>query len=90
MARLVFCVKLNKELEGLEFPPCPGALGKRVFDNISREAWQGWLDYQIMIINEYRLNMAESRSRQYLLEQMEAYLFGEEDVVPAGYVPPQT
>ncbi|MBV8046372.1 MAG: oxidative damage protection protein [Paludibacterium sp.] len=88
MARTIHCIKLGREAEGLDFPPLPGALGQRVFENVSKEAWQGWLRYQTMLINENRLSLADQRARQYLSQQMEAYFFGEGAEAPSGYVPP--
>ena len=88
MARTVQCVKLGREAEGLDFPPYPGALGKRIFDNVSREAWQGWIKHQTMLINENRLNLADPKARQYLAEQMEKHFFGGGADVAHGYVPP--
>lgn len=75
MARMVKCIKLQQELEGLDFPPLPGDLGKRVYDSVSKEAWQGWINHQTMIINENRLNMADEASRKYLRQQLEYYFF---------------
>ncbi|HJV07646.1 MAG TPA: oxidative damage protection protein [Chromobacteriaceae bacterium] len=89
MARTVNCVKLGREAEALDFPPLPGELGKRVFENVSKEAWQGWLRYQTMLINENRLSLADARARQYLSHQLEAYFFGQGAETPAGYTPPQ-
>lgn len=89
MARTVFCVKLQREAEGLDFPPYPGELGKRLFEHVSREAWQTWLRHQTMLVNENRLNLADSRARKYLSTQMEKFFFGEGSDKPAGYVPPQ-
>src|ERR1700712_5512388 len=66
MARMIQCAKLGKEAEGLDFPPLPGELGKRLYENVSKEAWQGWLKQQTMLINENRLNMADPRARQYV------------------------
>ncbi|WP_018152898.1 oxidative damage protection protein [Leeia oryzae] len=88
MGRTVHCVKLGKEAEGLDFPPIPGDLGKRVFENVSKEAWQAWVRHQTMLINENRLNLADSRARQYLTGQLEAYFFGDGAEAPTGYVPP--
>lgn len=88
MARTVFCVKLQKEAEGLDFPPYPGELGKRLWESASKEAWQEWLRHQTMLVNENRLNLADARARQYLARQMEQFLFGGEADKPAGYVPP--
>lgn len=90
MTRIIHCTKLNKEAEGLDFPPYPGELGKRIFDHISKEAWQQWLARQTMIINEYRLSMIEPAAREMLATEMEKFFFGEEEsATPPGYVPPQ-
>lgn len=89
MSRKVFCVKLQREDEGLPFVPWPGPLGKRVFEQIGRSAWQEWLAHQTMLINENRLNLMDARARKYLAEQMEKHFFeGGADQI-AGYVPPQ-
>lgn len=88
MARLVMCVKLGREAEGLDHPPYPGDLGKRIYESVSKEAWQGWIKHQTMLINENRLNLADSRARKYLAEQMEKYFFGPGADVASGYVPP--
>ena len=88
MSRTVQCVKLGKEAEGLEFPPWPGDLGKRVYENVSKEAWQMWLQHQTMIINEYRLNAMDPKARELIAEEMEKFLFGEGSATPDGYVPP--
>lgn len=90
MTRMVHCVKLGREAEGLERPPYPGALGKRIFESISKEAWQGWVRHQTMLVNENRLNLADLPARQYLARQMEAYFFGSGAEKPSGYVPPQS
>ena len=90
MARMVHCVKLGREAEGLEFPPVPGELGKRIWENVSKEAWAGWLKHQTMLVNENRLNLADTRARKYLLTQMEKHFFGEGADAAAGYVPPST
>ena len=73
MARMVQCIKLGREAEGLDFPPLPGELGKKVYENVSKEAWQAWLRHQTMLINENRLNLADSRARQYLTQQLQNY-----------------
>ncbi|MFJ2991650.1 oxidative damage protection protein [Pandoraea sp. NPDC087047] len=88
MARMVQCIKLGTEAEGLDFPPMPGELGKRLWENVSKEAWAGWLKQQTMLINENRLNMADPRARQYLVKQTEKYFFGDGADVAQGYVPP--
>ena len=90
MARMVKCIKLGREAEGLDFPPYPGELGKRIYENVSKEAWAQWLRLQTMLVNENRLNLADPKARKYLAEQMERYFFGEgADAVP-GYVPPRS
>ena len=88
MARTVKCIKLGRDAEGLDLPPYPGPLGKRIFDNVSKEAWQGWIRHQTMLINENRLNLADPRARKYLEEQMEKHFFGSGADVASGYVPP--
>ncbi len=90
MARMVNCIKLGREAEGMDFAPYPGDLGKRIFDNVSKEAWQQWLRYQTMLVNENRLNLSDSRARKYLAEQMEKHFFGVGADQITGYVPPQT
>ena len=89
MARTVFCVKLQREAEGLDLPTYPGELGKRIWEGVSKEAWQGWLKHQTMLVNENRLNLADSRARKYLATQMENYFFGDGADKPMGYVPPE-
>lgn len=89
MTRKVNCMKLGKEGTGLEFPPMPGALGQRIYDSISAEAWGAWLNHQTMLINEYRLNMTDAKARKFLSTEMEKFLFtGEESSKPEGYVDP--
>ena len=88
MARMVQCVYLKKEAPGIVYPPYPGELGKRIYDNISQEAFELWKKHQTMLVNENRLNLADARARQYLARQMEQFLFGGEADKPAGYVPP--
>lgn len=88
MSRLVQCVKLGREAEGLERQPYPGELGKRVFEHVSKAAWADWLRHQTMLINENRLSPMDPKARRFLEEQMERYFFGEGAEMPAGYVPP--
>lgn len=88
MARTIHCVKLQREGEQLDFPPYPGALGKRIFEQVSKEAWKGWVDYQKMLINENRLNLADIKSRKYLEQEMEKHFFGDGAEKVSGYVPP--
>ncbi len=72
MARMVKCIKLGREAEGLDFPPYPGELGKRLWENVSKEAWQQWIKHQTMLINENRLNLVDSAARrQRLLDSKE-------------------
>jgi Fe-S cluster biosynthesis and repair protein YggX len=84
---MVKCVKLGREAEGLDFPPLPGALGKRIWENVSKEAWQMWQAQQTRLINENRLNLADARARKYLLEQAEKFFFGGGADEATGYVP---
>jgi len=86
---MVKCVKLGREAEGLDLLPYPGELGKRIWENVSKEAWQGWIKHQTMLINENRLNLADSRARKYLAEQMEKHFFGSGADMASGYVPPK-
>ena len=88
MARMVNCIKLGREAEGLDFPPVPGELGKKLGENVSKEAWAAWQKHQTMLVNENRLNLADARARKYLQTQMEKYFFGEGADQPSGYVPP--
>lgn len=90
MARTVQCAKLGKEAEGLDFQPYPGALGKRIYEQISKQAWQAWLDRQTMLINEYRLTPMEPKARKFLEEEMEKFFFGEDSRPPEGFVPPES
>jgi len=84
----LFCIKLNKELEALDRAPYPGELGKQILENVSREAWQMWLDHQTMLINENNLNLFEASSQSYLKEQMEKYFFDSDNLDSIeGYIP---
>jgi Fe-S cluster biosynthesis and repair protein YggX len=87
MSRSVQCLKLKKEAPGLDFPPYPGELGTRIWQSISKEAWEGWIAIQTRLVNENRLNLADTRARKYLKEQMEKYLFEDGDVEAQGFVP---
>jgi Fe-S cluster biosynthesis and repair protein YggX len=86
---MVQCVKLNKEAEGLQRPPYPGELGKRIYENVSQEAWRMWLAHQTMLINEYRLTPIEPKARKLLEEEMEKFFFGDGSEKPKEYTPPQ-
>ena len=88
MPRTVQCVYLKKEAEGLDFAPYPGKLGKRIYDNVSKEAFEMWKKHQTMLVNENRLNLADQRAREYLKRQMENHFFGSGADTAAGYVPP--
>lgn len=79
---------MGREAEGLDFPTFPGELGKRIFENVSKEAWSQWIQHQTMLVNEYRLSLADIKARKYLAAQMEAYFFGDGADQPFGYVPP--
>lgn len=88
MTRTIHCIKLDKEAEGLALPPYPGELGKRIFENVSKEAWQMWLKHQTMLINEYRLALVDVKARQFLQLEMEKFFFEGGSAAPEGYVPP--
>jgi len=87
VTRTVHCVKLQREAEGLAFAPWPGELGKRIYENVSKEAWSGWLAHQTMLINENRLNPLNASTRGFIAAEMEKYFFGGGSEKPAGYVP---
>ncbi len=89
MSRTVQCVLLGREAEGLDRVPYPGDLGQRIYEQVSKEAWQRWLGHQTMLINEYRLVVIEPEARKFLREQMEQFFFGEGAATPEGYVPPE-
>jgi Fe-S cluster biosynthesis and repair protein YggX len=85
---MVQCIVLGREAPGLERQPYPGELGKRIFDNVSKEAWQKWLGHQTMLINEYRLVPFEAKARQFLVGEMEKFFFGVGSKAPEGFVNP--
>ena len=89
MTRMVKCVKLGREAEGLDFAPLPGEAGQRIYERVSKQAWQEWLAHQTMLINENRLNIRDPEARRFLSVEMEKHLFGEGSEKPAGYVAPQ-
>ena len=89
MTRMVHCVKLGREAEGLDFAPLPGALGQRIYNHVSKEAWQEWLAHQTMLINEHRLSIRDPEARRFLSEEMEKHFFGAGSEKPAGYVAPE-
>ena len=87
MTRTVYCIKLNKEADGLDLPPYPGELGKRIFANVGKPAWAAWLAHQTMLINENRLSPRDPKHRAFLETELEKFLFGGGAEKPAGYVP---
>ena len=90
MSRTVNCVKLGKELPGLDSPPWPGELGERVFNNVSLEAWKLWEERMKMILNEYRLLPFQKEAQDLVARQMNEFFFGEGSAMPPDYVPPRT
>ncbi len=87
---MVDCVKFGKRLPGLDEPPFDGELGQKIYDHVSLQAWKMWIEYQKMVINEYRLNPATREAQEILVKQMDQFFFGEGAQLPPGYVPPQT
>ncbi len=88
MTRMVQCVKLNKEAEGLEYLPYPGELGQKVYENVSKEGWQQWVSHQTMLLNEYKLSPIDPKARKFLEEEMDKFFFGEGSETPKGFVDP--
>ncbi len=89
MTRMVNCIKLGEEGEGLDRMPYPGELGQRIYDNVCKQAWQLWLGHQTMLINENRLTPIEPKARQFLESEMEKFFFGDGSEKPEGYVAPE-
>lgn len=89
MARTVNCVLLEQEAEGLDYLPYPGELGQRIYDNVSKDAWQRWVAHQTMLINEYRLTPIEPKARKFLEEEMQKFFFGTGSDKPEGFVAPE-
>lgn len=88
MVRMVQCLKLKKEAVALDYPPYPGEMGMKIYQNISRQAWEDWTTIQTRLVNENRLNLADARARKYLRQQMESYLFDDASIEADGYTPP--
>jgi Fe-S cluster biosynthesis and repair protein YggX len=88
MSRQVHCIKLGKDAEGLEAPPYPGELGQRIFENVSKEAWQQWLRHQTILINEHRISLVDPKARKFLEQEMEKFFFGAGSALPGGFVSP--
>jgi Fe-S cluster biosynthesis and repair protein YggX len=86
---MVNCVLLGREAEGLDRVPWPGELGKRIYEQVSKQAWQRWLEHQTMLMNEYRLNALDPKARQFLVQEMEKFFFGGGSTRPEGYVEPE-
>ncbi|MEN8180788.1 MAG: oxidative damage protection protein [Pseudomonadota bacterium] len=89
MSHSVNCVRLKREAEGLDRKPYPGELGQRIYENVSKEAWQEWLRHQTMLINENRISPVDPKARKFLEEQMEQFFFGAGAETPPDYVPPK-
>jgi Fe-S cluster biosynthesis and repair protein YggX len=85
MNRVIFCCKLNQETEGMEKAPFPGPLGEKIFNEVSKQAWNMWLSHQTMLINEYRLSLSDIKSREFLKNELQSYFFGKGSEKPAGY-----
>ena len=77
MTRMVNCIKLGREAEGLERLTYTGELGKKIFENVSKEAWAGWVQHQTMLLNEYRLTPVNPKDRKFLEEEMDKFFFGD-------------
>jgi Fe-S cluster biosynthesis and repair protein YggX len=89
MARKVMCALLGAEAEGLDRPPYPGELGKRIYESVSKPAWQRWLKHQTMLINEYKLTMIEPKARKFLEDEMQKFFFGQGSEAPPDFKPEQ-
>jgi Fe-S cluster biosynthesis and repair protein YggX len=87
MPRMIHCVKLGREAEGLDRPPLKGELGQRIFDNISKDAWKMWLEHSKMLINEYRLDLTSEHGQKLWMDELEKFFFGEGSQLPPDYVP---
>ena len=90
-AHKVFCLKFQKEMEGLDEVPFEGhPLGQKIYDNISKEAWKMWIEHMKMLMNEYRLNLGTKEAQEFVIDQMDKYFFGEGAALPPDFVPPKT
>jgi len=90
-ARKVFCVKFQKELEGLDEVPFEGhPLGQKIYEHVSKDAWKMWVEHMKMLMNEYRLNLGTKEAQEFLIQQMDNYFFGEGAALPPDFVPPKT
>jgi Fe-S cluster biosynthesis and repair protein YggX len=89
MARMVNCIKLGREAEGLDYPPYPGDLGKQIWRQVSKEAWQQWLQHQTMLINHHGISPMDPQARKFLEGEMQGFFFGAGSDIPEGYTPPE-
>jgi Fe-S cluster biosynthesis and repair protein YggX len=87
MAHMVKCVKLGREAEGLDEPPFDGPFGQKIYENVSKEAWAKWQEHMKMLLNEYRLQPWKPEAQEFIVEQMNAYFFGEGSNLPKEFVP---
>jgi Fe-S cluster biosynthesis and repair protein YggX len=85
--RTVFCIKMKRELPGLDSAPWPGELGERIFREVSAEAWKQWEERQKMILNEYRIMPWQKEGQELIRTHLEQFLFGESAALPPGYMP---
>jgi Fe-S cluster biosynthesis and repair protein YggX len=88
MARMVKCVKLGRELPGLDQPPFPGPLGQRIYEQVSAQAWRMWPQQATLIINHYGLSLGDPNAQRILMQAMEEFFFGENAQMPEGWTPP--
>jgi len=89
MERIIYCEYYKEDRVGLERPPYPGVTGKKIYESISKEAWQLWLEHQTMLINENRLSMLDPEARRFLNEELQKFFFGEGSTKPKEYIPPE-
>lgn len=89
MVKSLFCIKLNQEAERMKTPPFPGDLGTKIYNHVSQKAWDMWIAHQTMLINEYRLNLADPKSREFLMQELNKYFFGDGSEKPKGFVEPE-
>jgi Fe-S cluster biosynthesis and repair protein YggX len=87
---MVKCIKLGRELPGLTRPPYPGELGQRIYENVSQEGWNAWLQQMTLLINHYGLNLADPRATEILREELVEFFFGENANLPEGFTPPDS
>ena len=86
--KIIFCVKLKQELPALIAPPFPGPMGEKLYHHVSQQAWNQWLSHQTMLMNEYRLNTLDAKSKTFLKEEMNQFFFGDGSKKPEGFTPP--